>query len=115
MADKVVRGHWESFPWTPFPEYGGSKSIAFRSADGKIAAGAARESGKATLTWPCDEFFYVTQGWIKCEIVGGETFAASTGHIVYLPRGTTVNMEFGNDFKNVAIFISTDGNKVTLV
>ncbi|CAH0057032.1 unnamed protein product [Clonostachys solani] len=68
----VPHGAWDSFPWTPFPEYAGSKSVIYRSADGRIAAGAAKETGTATLTYPCGEFFYVTKGWIKLKVHGGD-------------------------------------------
>ncbi|KAH6986452.1 hypothetical protein BKA56DRAFT_654602 [Ilyonectria sp. MPI-CAGE-AT-0026] len=111
----VVHGNWDSFEWTAFPEYNGSKMIAYRSPDGLIAAGAAHESGTATLTYPCDEFFYVIEGSITCDVVGGEKFTLTKGQVCYFTRGTTVNFEFSDDFKNVAIFISTDGKKVTLV
>lgn len=111
----AIHGAWDSFEWVPFPEYDGKKSVAFRSADGKIVAGAAHEKGKATLVYPCDEFFFVTEGWIKCDVEGGETFTAKKGDVVYFTRGTKVNFEFGEDFYNVAIFVSTDDTKVTLV
>lgn len=109
----VPYGNWDSFPWHPFPEYGGSKSVIYRSADGTIVAGAAKETGTATLTYPCDEFFYVTEGWIKLAIRGGETFTLNKGQFVYLKKGTTVDFTFGPDFANVAIFMDKD--RVTLV
>lgn len=110
---KVPYGLCTSFPWEPLPEYGGSKSVIFRSDDGKIVAAAAKESGTATLTYPCDEFFYVTDGWIKLAIHGGDTFTMNKGDFVYLKKGTTVDFEFGPDFTNVAVFI--DNEKVTLL
>ncbi|EWZ29875.1 hypothetical protein IWW34DRAFT_623534 [Fusarium oxysporum f. sp. albedinis] len=106
-------GTWDSFPWEDFPEYAGSKSVLYRSADGKIVAGAAKESGTATLTYPCDEFFYVTEGWIKLAIHGGETFTLTKGQFVYLKKGTTVDFEFGPEFANVAVFI--DNERITLI
>jgi uncharacterized cupin superfamily protein len=109
----VPHGTWNSFPWEPFPEYSGSKSVLYRSADGKIVAGAAKETGTATLKYPCDEFFYVTEGWIKLAIQGGETFTLTKGQFVYLKKGTTVDFEFGPDFANVAVFI--DDSPVTLI
>lgn len=109
----VPYGPWESFPWAPFPEYAGSKSVFYRSPDGKIVAGAAKETGTATLTYPCDEFFYVTEGWIKLTVHGGETFTLQKGECVYLRKGQTVDFVFSDGFANVAIFI--DSEKVTLV
>lgn len=109
----VPYGTWDAFPWEPFPEYAGSKSVLYRSADGKVVAGAAKETGKATLTYPCDEFFYVTEGWIKLAIRGGETFTLTKGQFIYLKKGTTVDFEFGPDFANVAVFL--DDKPVTLI
>lgn len=110
---KVPHGLYTSFPWEPLPEYGGSKSVIFRSDDGKIVAAAAKESGTATLTYPCDEFFYVTDGWIKLAIHDGDSFTMNKGDFVYLKKGTTVDFEFGPGFTNVAVFI--DNEKVTLL
>ncbi|OJJ42394.1 hypothetical protein ASPZODRAFT_2119970 [Penicilliopsis zonata CBS 506.65] len=109
----VPYGPYKSFPWEPLPEYGGSKSVIYRSEDGKVVAAAATETGTATLTYPCDEFFYVTSGWIKLAVHGGDTFTLSQGEFVYLKKGTTVDFTFGPDFANVAVFIDTE--KVTLL
>ncbi|KAH6669626.1 hypothetical protein F5X68DRAFT_278958 [Plectosphaerella plurivora] len=106
-------GTWDSFPWQPFPEYAGSKSVLYRSTDGKVVAGAAKETGTATLTYPRDEFFYVTEGWIKLAIHGGDTITLNKGQFIYLTKGTTVDFEFGPDFANVAVFI--DDKPVTLI
>lgn len=111
--DAVPYGPWESFPWQPMPEFGGSKSVIFRAADGKVVAAAAKETGTATLTYPCDEFFYVTGGWIKLAVHSGETFTLNKGDFIYLRKGTTVDFTFGPDFANVAVFIDTE--KVTLL
>ncbi|OQU99970.1 hypothetical protein CLAIMM_05536 [Cladophialophora immunda] len=104
-------GNHTSFPWEPMPDWGGSKSIMFRSADGKVVAAAAKESGTGTLLYPCDEFFYVTAGWIKLKIHGGQTFTLKAGDFTYLKKGVTVDFEFGPDFTNVAVFI--DEERVT--
>ncbi|KFA53858.1 hypothetical protein S40293_01726 [Stachybotrys chartarum IBT 40293] len=115
MTGGAIHGAWDSFEWTPFPEYGGQRSIVYRSEDGKIVAGAAHEKGKATLVYPWDEFFFVTQGSIVCDVEGGDTSTAKKGDVVYFKRGTKVNFEFSQDFYNIAVFISTDGEKVSLV
>lgn len=106
-------GPWDSFPWEAFPEYAGSKSLIYRSSDGTIVAGAAKESGKATLTYPCHEFFYVTDGWVKLAIHGGPTMRLAKGDFIFLHKGTTVDFEFGEGFANVACFI--DRERVTLI
>jgi uncharacterized cupin superfamily protein len=106
-------GDHSSFPWQPFPQYGGSKAMIYRSEDGKIVAGTARESGTTSLTYPCDEFFYVTAGWTKVKIHGGDEFTLKQGDFVYLKKGTTVDFEFGDGFTNVAVFIGTE--KVDLI
>ncbi|KAH9232510.1 hypothetical protein K456DRAFT_37743 [Colletotrichum gloeosporioides 23] len=111
----AIHGAWNSFEWVPFPEYDGKKSVVYRSDDGQIVAGAAHEKGKATLVYPCDEFFFVTEGTIKCDVEDGDKFTAKKGDVVYFTRGTKVNFEFSQDFHNVAVFISTDGKPVTLV
>ncbi|KAK2796752.1 hypothetical protein FQN50_009433 [Emmonsiellopsis sp. PD_5] len=109
----VPHGNWDSFPWEPFPAYAGTKSNIFRSADGRVVAGAYRESGVATLTYPCDEFFIVTDGWIKLAIHGGDTFTMNKGDFIYIQKGQTIDFEFGPNFANAAVFINHD-EKVTL-
>lgn len=109
----VPYGPYASFPWEAMPEFGGSKSIVYRSEDGKVVAAAAKETGTATLTYPCDEFFYVTAGWIILDIHGGDKFTLNVGECVYLKKGTTVDFTFGPGFTNVALFL--DSEKVTLV
>lgn len=104
----VPYGPRESFPWEPLPEYGGSKSVIYRSADGKVVAAAATETGTATLTYPCDEFFYVTRGWSELEVHGADTSTLKEGDFIYLKNGTTVDFTFGPHFANVAVFIDTD-------
>ena len=104
----VPYGPWNSFKWEAFPEFGGSKSTIFRSADGKILAAAAKETGEATLKYPYDEFFFVTEGWIKLSIHGGETFTLRKGEVVYLSKGTTVDFVFSDDFANIAFFLNDE-------
>ncbi|KAM6509436.1 hypothetical protein FALCPG4_017091 [Fusarium falciforme] len=112
-AGDAPYGNWESFTWQPFPDYDGIKSIIYRSADGKIVAGAAKESGKGTLKWPCDEFLFVTEGWNKFRIEDGKVFTLKKGDFCYLRKGHVVHMEISDDFGNVAVFIDTE--PVTLV
>lgn len=105
-------GHHDAFPSTPYPEYGGSKSVIYRSADGTRVAGVAHESGKCTLTYPCDEFFYVVKGWCQMRIHGGdEDFKLAEGDCIYLKKGTTVDVDMSEDFTNVAVFV--DDKRIT--
>ena len=100
----VPHGNWHSFPWVDFPEWKGSKSVMFRSADGKRIAGAFRETAAATLTYPCDEFTYVVAGWVKCHVHGGETFTLKAGDCVYFSKGQTVDFESSDDYTNISSF-----------
>ncbi|KAJ5470980.1 hypothetical protein N7530_008337 [Penicillium desertorum] len=109
----VPYGPYTSFPWEPFTEYGGEKSIIYRSADGKVVAAAAKETGTATLTYPCDELFYVTDGWVKLNVHGGDHFILTKGEFTYLKKGTTIDFTFSPRFANVAVFM--DNEPVTLL
>ncbi|KAK5203312.1 hypothetical protein LTR41_010955 [Exophiala xenobiotica] len=93
--------------------YGGQKSIYFRSRDNKIAFGALREVGKGTMTWPEDESLFVTQGWIKFQVHGGESFTLNVGHVMMMQKGQTFTFEMSDDFANVAVFVSDE--KITIV
>ncbi|KAJ5124401.1 uncharacterized protein N7515_008226 [Penicillium bovifimosum] len=106
----VPYGPYTSFPWEPLPEYSGEKSVMFRSADGKVVAAAAKKTGTATLTYPCDEFFFVTDGWVKLNVHGGDHFVLTKGEFVYLKKGTTVDFTFSPCFLNVAVFMDNEPN-----
>ncbi|EXJ53492.1 uncharacterized protein A1O5_13268 [Cladophialophora psammophila CBS 110553] len=101
-------GHHTSFPWEPLPQPEGYKSVIYRSSDGKIVVAAAKETGMATFTYPCDEFFFVTNGWLKLKIQGGDEFTLSKGDFIYLKKGTTADFHFSPDFSNVAVFIGDE-------
>ncbi len=105
---RTVYGNWQSFPWEALPEYNGSKSIYYRSKDKKIVAAAAKEDGKATLTYPCDEFFYVLKGWVNLSVHGGETFNLKPGDVAYFCKGTTVDIECGDDYTNIALLMNDE-------
>lgn len=107
--DKVPYGAWDSFPWAPFPMYNGTKSVYYRSKDNKVAIGAIREIGKDTLTWPEDEFLFVTEGWIKFTVHGGDSFTLNKGDVLVLKKGQTFSFEMSDDFANVAVFMSETG------
>ncbi|KAH7159428.1 hypothetical protein B0J13DRAFT_518893 [Dactylonectria estremocensis] len=110
----VPHGHWDSFPEEPFPTYDGTKSIIYRSEDGKVVVGMLREKGKDTLVWPVDEFLYVTEGSIKMEVHGGETFTLGKGDVMVMRKGQTITFECSDDFANIAVFIDLE-EKVSLV
>lgn len=61
----VPRGAPADFEWVPLPEFGGEEAIIYRSPDGRRVAAAFRESGRATFTYPFDEFLVVTSGSVK--------------------------------------------------
>jgi uncharacterized cupin superfamily protein len=105
---KIAYGGHRSFPMENYPEYGGEKSVIYRSGDGKVVAGTARESGTCTLTYPCDEFFIVTEGWCEAKVHGGESFRLDKGDCIYIPKGTTADFVFGPNFWNVAIFVDSE-------
>ncbi|KAJ5951684.1 uncharacterized protein N7479_010097 [Penicillium vulpinum] len=109
----VAYGKWDSFSWEPFPEWEGTKAIMFRSSDGKRVAGAFRESATASMTYTCDEFTYVTAGWIKAHVHGGDTFTLKVGDCVYFTKGQTVDFECSKDYANVSAFFGTE--PVTIV
>ncbi|KAM5346167.1 hypothetical protein ACJ41O_009172 [Fusarium nematophilum] len=87
--EDVPHGTWDFFPWEPFPEYAGSKSVLYRSADRRVVAGATRESGTGTLTYPCDEFFYVIEGWARLVVHGREMFTLD--RVSCIPNFAIVN------------------------
>lgn len=109
----VPHGHWDSFPEEPFPTYDGTKSIIYRSTDGKVVVGMLREKGRDTLVWPVDEFLYVTQGTINIEVHGGESFILGKGDVMVMRKGQTITFECSDDFANVAVFLDLeDGVKL---
>lgn len=85
----------------------------FRPPDDKRVAGAFRESATATLTYPCDEFSYVTAGSIKAHVHGGETFTLKTGDCVYFTKGRTVGFECSEDYADVSVLFGAE--PVTIV
>ncbi|KAJ5724808.1 hypothetical protein N7493_006536 [Penicillium malachiteum] len=109
-AHMVPYGNYDSFPKIPFPEWNGSKSVMYRSADGKRVAGTFRETESAKMTYPCDEFTYVKAGWVKAEVEGGDTFTLYEGDCVYFTKGTTVTFSSSEDYCNVSCFFAHEGD-----
>lgn len=109
----IPHGAWDSFPWEQFPMYNGTKSVYYRSKDGKVAIGAIREIGTDTMTWPEDEFLFVTEGWIKWKVHGGDSFTMNKGDVMVLRKGQTFTFEMSDDFANIAVFMSD--TKVSIV
>ncbi|KAK2784862.1 hypothetical protein FQN52_008798 [Onygenales sp. PD_12] len=110
----IPYGRWDSFPRQPFPIYEGTKAIIYRSADGKMAIGTLHEKGKDTLTWPVDEFLFVTEGWITMDVEGGEKFTLRKGDVMVMRKGQVITFEASEDFANVAVFWD-EGGRVELV
>lgn len=109
----IPHGAYDSFGWESFEEWGGSKSVIFRAADGKTVVSAAKETGRQTLKYPCSEFFMVTEGWVKLNVHGGDEFTLRKGDVTFLPKGTTVDFEFGEGFTNIAVFF--DNKEIDLI
>lgn len=103
---EVPRGKVADLNWVALPEFGGAEAILYRSPDGKRVAAAFRESGKATFTYPFDEFLYVTSGTATIRVHGGETFTLSTGDVAYFREGTTVDFDFSQDFSDVTMLVA---------
>jgi len=104
----VPRGSPADFKWEPLPEFGGSEAIIYRSPDGRRVAAAFRESGRASFTYPFDEFLVVTSGSVTMSVRGGETFTLRTGDVAYLRQGLTVDMEFSADFSDVTCLMGEE-------
>ena len=103
---KVPHGPLSSFKWVELPEFGGREAIIYRSADGKRVAAAFEESGKATFTYPFDEFLVVTSGTARIQVHGGETLELKKGDVAYLREGTSVDFEFSHDFADVTCLMA---------
>lgn len=102
----IPHGPLSSFNWVALPEFGGREAIIYRSPDGRRVAAAFEESGKATFTYPFDEFLVVTAGTARIAVHGGETFTLEKGDVAYLTEGTTVDFEFSEDFVDVTCLMA---------
>lgn len=102
----VPHGKPSDFKWVALPEFGGKEAIIYRSPDGKRVAAAFQESGKATFTYPFDEFLVVTSGSVKASVHGGDPFRLSKGEIAYFREGMTVDLEFSADFSDITYLVS---------
>jgi hypothetical protein len=103
---KIPHGPLSSFNWVDLPEFGGRETIIYRSPDGKRVAAAFEESGKATFTYPFDEFLVVTAGTAKIKAHGGETLELKKGDVAYLREGTSVDFEFSKDFADITCLMA---------
>lgn len=104
----VIHGNVSELKWVALPEFGGAEAIIYRSPDGRRVAAAFRESGKATFTYPFDEFLYVTSGSVRIKVHGGETIVLKTGDFAYLREGTTVDFDFSKDFSDLTMLVADD-------
>lgn len=103
---QIPHGPLSSFKWVDLPEFGGREAIIYRSPDGRRVAAAFEESGKATFTYPFDEFLVVTSGTAKIKVHGGETIELKKGDVAYLREGTTVDFEFSRDFSDITCLMA---------
>lgn len=103
---RIPHGPPSSFAWVDLPEFGGREAIIYRSPDGKRVAAAFEESGKATFTYPFDEFLVVTSGTATIKVHGGETIQLKKGDVAYLREGTSVDFEFSEDFADVTCLMA---------
>jgi uncharacterized cupin superfamily protein len=92
--------------WVELPEFGGKEAIIYRSPDGKRVAAAFHETGKASFTYPFDEFLVVTSGTVTVTVHGGETFALAKGDVGYFREGTTVDFDFSADFSDITCLMA---------
>jgi hypothetical protein len=102
----IPHGPLSSFKWVDLPEFGGKEAIIYRSPDGKRVAAAFHESGKATFTYPFDEFLVVTSGTAKIVVHGGQTIQLAQGDVAYIREGTTVDFEFSKDFSDITCLMA---------
>lgn len=105
-VEAPVHTKLKDLPWVDLPEFGGREAIIYRSPDGRRVAAAFHESGKATFTYPFDEFLVVTSGSVTIRVHGGETFTMSTGEVGYFHEGTTVDFDFSADFSDITYLVS---------
>jgi len=103
---RIPHGPPSSFKWVDLPEFGGREAIIYRSPDGKRVAAAFEESGKATFTYPFDEFLVVTSGTAKIQVHGGETIELRKGDVAYIREGTSVDFDFSKDFSDITCLIA---------
>ena len=96
----------DELQWVALPEFGGREAIIYRSPDGKRVAAAFHETGKATFTYPFDEFLIVQSGTATIHVHGGETFTLRKGDVGYLREGATVDFEFSNDFSDLTFLVA---------
>lgn len=105
-AARIPHGPLSSFQWVDLPEFGGREAIIYRSPDGRRVAAAFEESGKASFTYPFDEFLVVTSGSAKIVVHGGETLNLKKGDVAYIREGTSADFEFSEDFADVTCLMA---------
>lgn len=96
----------ERLHWAELPEFGGMEAIIHRSQDGRRVAAAFRETGKASFTYPFDEFLYVTSGSAAVKVHGAGVFTLRQGDVAYFREGTAVEFDFSKDFSDVTMLVA---------
>jgi uncharacterized cupin superfamily protein len=92
--------------WVSLPEFGGSKSLIYRSPDGKRVAATYRESGAYSFDCPFDEMMYVVGGTASLSVNGQEAIELKPGDMTYLCEGWTISIDMSRDFHMVACLMS---------
>ncbi|KAK5048700.1 hypothetical protein LTR84_005792 [Exophiala bonariae] len=111
----IPYGQWESFPSEKYNKpWGDKKCIIYNSPNRDVLAGTIYAHGKGTYTWPCDEFIYVSRGWITWEVLGGESFKLVEGDVIYIKEGTTASYEMSPDYANIIVFYSGEGKELNV-
>lgn len=98
----VPRFSVDRAPWQPYPEFGGSKAVLYRSPDGRRVLSTVRESGRFQFEYPFDEAVYVIAGTASVQVVGGEAFVLNPGDLAYFRTGQIVDFDLSHDFQDIA-------------
>ena len=110
MTDTDIPSFNVSTPdWRPLADVegiDGHEAILYRSPDGCRMAGTFKESGKATILMPFDEFVYVLAGTVTVTVTGGQPQTATVGDAFYVCEGQEVTWEMSEDFQDVTVLIS---------
>lgn len=103
---EVPRLNVTTAQFQPFPEYGGSHAILYRSEDGRRLVGSFKESGTHTMVMPYDEVIYVVGGSCSVSVEGGDSFDLGPGDVCYLREGQNVTFTMADDFHDIAVLVS---------
>lgn len=103
---KVVRFDLPNTEWDKTVEFGGGESILYQSAQRTRMVVAWRESGRHSFKYTFDEFVYVTRGWSRVSVRGGDTFTVKVGDSFYVEEGSVIDFEMSDDFEDITVLVS---------